>query len=619
MLAALLHMDLKTQEQAVRDIAANLGPAALESMLNSARQANTPAPAPAPADEPRSADNVPLSERLKQPLVLYAMGVSAVAVLLVTLVILKPEERIGEEAAKRWRQLMKYAPIVQRAQKSLPVRVVMACMQLLPVVDIITDVLSLAHYVLSAWYAWAATCAVILFYNWRFSLLFAVLHPKPSARKLGLLYMPGLLLYGWSELTTPDEDEESTIEPSVDESVVQSQRGGGMERSDTRNTRTGDPGGGGVFGSLFGSKRGVAEDAQQPSTGKKPVVLLGRVPTSASARGAAPTAGPNPGFGGRLFGKQGSRSGLTEAAVAKASQKESAAARRARKAQEAVQQMLMDNDKAIASRIFRLLDAEVKKAPKAMGPGRVLAGLKIEAIVSALAVPVGLFIIARASLMLAEAKLFRFRGDRAVEAKRRVLCEPPRRRRARPRAMAPCSDAARAHAHARAPPRDRPRRQQGAHLRRGTLRVAAAARAADVGLPRAARQLARVPRERRHVLPRRAQGNRHVCHRPAQDPAGAWPAQASGRGRGERGRGVEPLRDRGGIGRRGGEEVGADCVEEAGHRVQAGAEEWAKQRRRRRFVRRRFGLLGRLVRSRRVRAARQDEHHGRSNGRAACA
>ena len=56
----------------------------------------------------------------------------------------------------------------------------MAAIALMPILDIGTDNFAVIDFFLRGYYGWSGTTLAILALNWRFSMLYGVLHPRPT-------------------------------------------------------------------------------------------------------------------------------------------------------------------------------------------------------------------------------------------------------------------------------------------------------------------------------------------------------------------------------------------------------------------------------------------------------
>lgn len=88
------------------------------------------------------------------------------------------------------------------------VRYVVAAFCMVPPFDLITDVWQVTYYAVSGW-VWSTTISVVVVWlSWRFGVVYALLHPKPTIRRIVVLYVPFVLLPWWDIATKPDLESE---------------------------------------------------------------------------------------------------------------------------------------------------------------------------------------------------------------------------------------------------------------------------------------------------------------------------------------------------------------------------------------------------------------------------
>ena len=87
-------------------------------------------------------------------------------------------------------------------------RVVQACICLLPILDMMTDFVTLIWWITMGWYGFPIVGFMILILNWRFAMLFAAINPKPEISSMIYLYIPFMLTPAlWDRLLSINDDD----------------------------------------------------------------------------------------------------------------------------------------------------------------------------------------------------------------------------------------------------------------------------------------------------------------------------------------------------------------------------------------------------------------------------
>lgn len=87
-------------------------------------------------------------------------------------------------------------------------RTCLAIPSLLPVLDLVSDLLMYAELSHSGYEISPKILLGILYLSWRFATAYAALTPRPSLRKIAALYVPFLLLPSWGDLMAADDEDE---------------------------------------------------------------------------------------------------------------------------------------------------------------------------------------------------------------------------------------------------------------------------------------------------------------------------------------------------------------------------------------------------------------------------
>lgn len=311
----------------------------------------------------------------REPLRAYAIGAAVVIALLLSTLAFSP---VGACVRGLVRTPLQAGGRVLASFSAT--RALLAAIQLVPLLDVLTDLNALVYYCVRGWRGWASTCAAVLFLNWRFSFLYGVLHPKPTASKILALYTPGALLFAWDHVLSATEGAEEGEEgkPRAPREEEEEEEEDDGELPPKKGYGAGGGAGGGHggsgtggFGSAVGPREGEARDDDGGAAGEQ-----------------------RNGGGGKRRGVRWPRMHCGGC---------------------------MRADDWLAPILRRLLAGLAAAAPTSPAL-RVPFALVFECAISALAVPCGLYFIARASLMLAEARLLGYAdggGSRAIN--RRVL------------------------------------------------------------------------------------------------------------------------------------------------------------------------------------------------------
>ena len=79
-------------------------------------------------------------------------------------------------------------------------RPLLALVQLMPIIDMFTDGLTVYELYNEGWVNTATVAVGTLVLNWRFATLYAAMHVKPEIANVLLLYLPGCIFPGWNYL-----------------------------------------------------------------------------------------------------------------------------------------------------------------------------------------------------------------------------------------------------------------------------------------------------------------------------------------------------------------------------------------------------------------------------------
>jgi len=101
-------------------------------------------------------------------------------------------------------------------------RLLQSMMCLIPIGDIISDLISFGVYAFQEETWWSTFCWLIIHLNFRFSFLFGILHPQPTLRRIVAMYTPVLTIYHWNLILRVDQrvtirESEVKEDISVDE------------------------------------------------------------------------------------------------------------------------------------------------------------------------------------------------------------------------------------------------------------------------------------------------------------------------------------------------------------------------------------------------------------------
>jgi hypothetical protein len=99
----------------------------------------------------------------------------------------------------------KFTGEMSKIQDNIFFRFLSVILCLIPVVDIITDIISFVIYVYHGETWWSTFCWSIIHLNFRFSLLFGIFHPQPNLHRITYMYVPILTIYKAAIILKVDE------------------------------------------------------------------------------------------------------------------------------------------------------------------------------------------------------------------------------------------------------------------------------------------------------------------------------------------------------------------------------------------------------------------------------
>ena len=79
-------------------------------------------------------------------------------------------------------------------------RWVRGAIALLPVFDMISDIVTLFFYISLSWVGISTGCTLIILGQWRFTVLLTAIHPNPTPKNIVILYVPFAWLWCWTSL-----------------------------------------------------------------------------------------------------------------------------------------------------------------------------------------------------------------------------------------------------------------------------------------------------------------------------------------------------------------------------------------------------------------------------------
>ena len=79
-------------------------------------------------------------------------------------------------------------------------RWVRGAIALLPVFDMISDIVTLCFYISLSWVGISTGCTLIILGQWRFTVLLTAIHPNPTLKNIVILYVPFAWLWCWTSL-----------------------------------------------------------------------------------------------------------------------------------------------------------------------------------------------------------------------------------------------------------------------------------------------------------------------------------------------------------------------------------------------------------------------------------
>ena len=130
---------------------------------------------------------------------------------------IKSKRDAAKEAAQEEREKQPSAheqrlgSLTKRVKGTAPVRLVFAAMPQMANLDMGSDLVTILFvYIFWRWWNdepiwWKSAFAVyiVVLLSWRFSMLFAVLHPRPTRKTVLTVYFPGMLLFKFAEVMKP--------------------------------------------------------------------------------------------------------------------------------------------------------------------------------------------------------------------------------------------------------------------------------------------------------------------------------------------------------------------------------------------------------------------------------
>merc|ERR1712166_1430445 len=100
----------------------------------------------------------------------------------------------------------------------------MAAMDFMPIYDTTTDIILAVLFITHDHPWWAALTILFLLFNWRFSMIFAAIHPRPTYLTVICMYIPGLLFIRYSAMMANDPSSLDDFKSNREQRTARRQR-----------------------------------------------------------------------------------------------------------------------------------------------------------------------------------------------------------------------------------------------------------------------------------------------------------------------------------------------------------------------------------------------------------